>query len=233
MLFVHEVHKVVGRRAEAFEDAYRSGWLPALATGTDARLLWYLDLAHGSGPSYRVVTITAVEDGAAWQRLAERVAVGDLRSWARQLDGLQHESRGRVMAPLDWSPSIGAISDLPVEPGGHEPTLYMEDTMWPFPGRLADYMRAAGAVYRPAIDADDSHVRLTMTLALRPLPGTGRASEVTLLQRITSVPLLLALLTNEIPDELTRPGSWMHDALDLRDQWQSRILRSATWSPLP
>jgi hypothetical protein len=26
-------------------------------------------------------------------------------------------------------------------------------------------------------------------------------------------------------------GSWMHDALSLRDRWQSRLLRTAAWSP--
>jgi len=28
------------------------------------------------------------------------------------------------------------------------------------------------------------------------------------------------------------PGTWMHDALEVRDDWQSRLLRSANWSPL-
>ena len=58
MLFVHEVHTVVGKRADQFEDAYRHGWMPILAEGSDARLLWYFDHAHGSGPAYRVVTVT-------------------------------------------------------------------------------------------------------------------------------------------------------------------------------
>ena len=40
------------------------------------------------------------------------------------------------------------------------------------------------------------------------------------------------LLTREVPPELTRPGTWMHDALALRDQWQSRLLRTTRWSPL-
>jgi hypothetical protein len=31
MLFVHEVHTVVGKRADQFEDAYRHGWMPILA----------------------------------------------------------------------------------------------------------------------------------------------------------------------------------------------------------
>jgi hypothetical protein len=233
VLFVHEIHKVVGKRAEAFEDAYRSEWLPILAAGDDARLLWYFDLAHGSGLSYRAVTVTAVADGMAWARLADRVAHGDLRSWARRLDALQHESRGRVMSALGWSPPIGSLEELPTEGAGHEPVMYMEDTMWPFPGSLHDYVDAAGAVYKPAIHADDSKVRLKIALATQTMPGAGRAPEVTLLQRLSSLAPLVHLLTNDLPADVTGPGSWMYEALELRDQWQSRLLRSAPWSPLP
>ncbi len=231
MLFIHEVHKVVGTCASEFEEAYRGGWMPRLAEGPDARLLWYLDLAHGSGLAYRAVTVTAVTDGAAWQRLAARVARGDLQSWARRLDGLQHESSSRIMLPLDWSPSI-EMAEVPTEPAEHEPTMYMEDTMWPFPGRIGDYIEAAGGVYQRSLHSDDARVGLRIELALQTMPGAGRRPEVTLMQRISSLPPLIHLLTHDIPSEVTQPGSWMHDALELRDQWNSRLLRTATWSPL-
>ncbi len=233
VLFVHEVHKVVGKEADRFEDAYRSGWMPLLAKGNDARLVWYLDLAHGSGPSYRAVTVTAVTDGVAWQRVADRVATGDLRSWARTLDGLQHESHGRIMVPLPWSPALSALSEIPTEPGDHEPTLYMEDTMWPFPGKLGAYIEAAGAIYRRSLAAEGSQMQMSVALALQTTPGAGRYPEVTLFQKLSSIPRLIRLLTSDSPTEVTGPGSWMATALELRDQWQSRLLRSAPWSPLP
>ena len=233
MLFIHEVHKVVGKTADRFEDAYREGWLPELARGSDARLVWYFDLAHGSGLSYRVITVTAVADGASWARLAERMAGGDLRSWARHRDRLQHESTSRILAPLDWSPAIGTMATFPIEPVDHEPTLYMEDTMWPFPGKVRTYIEASGNTYRRALQAPESQMRMTIALALQTVPGAGRSPEVTLLQRLSSLPPLIRLLTNDIPSEVVAPGSWMHDALELRDQWRSKILRSAPWSPLP
>ena len=59
MLFLHETHRVAGRRADEFEAAWR-GQLDALAKGDDARLLWFFHQAHGTGLSYVVVTITAV-----------------------------------------------------------------------------------------------------------------------------------------------------------------------------
>jgi hypothetical protein len=231
VLFIHEVHKVVGKRAAQFEEAYRDGWMPKLAERPDARLLWYLDLAHGGGLAYRAVTVTAVADGAAWNRLADRVASGDLRSWGRQLDGLQHECTSRIMMPLAWSPAI-ELADVPTEPSEHDPTMYMEDTMWPFPGKVGDYIEAAGGVYRHSLGSEDARVGLRIELAYQTVPGAGRSPEVTLMQRISSLPPLIHLLTNDIPREVTQPGSWMHDALELRDQWHSRLLRSAVWSPL-
>jgi hypothetical protein len=233
VLFVHEVHKVVGKAAAEFEDAFRNRWMPTLAEGSDARLVWYFDLAHGSGLAYRAVTVTAVADAAAWSRLADRVAEGDLRSWARDLDGLQHESVGRIMAALEWSPSIGSLQDIPTDPGvEHEPTMYMEDTMWPYPSKVRDYIKAAGSVYQKSLGADGSQMQMHIELALQTLPGSGRYPEVTLMQKLSSLPPLIRLLTHDIPPEVTGPGSWMHEALDLRDQWRSKLLRSAVWSPL-
>ena len=56
--------------------------------------------------------------------------------------------------------------------------------------------------------------------------------EVTLMQRIHDSGALLKLLQTEIPPEYRRPGTWMHDALELRDEWTSRLLRTSSWSPL-
>jgi hypothetical protein len=51
------------------------------------------------------------------------------------------------------------------------------------------------------------------------------------MQRILDPDRLLGLLTTDIPPAMRAPGTWMHDALELRDQWQSKLLRSASWSP--
>jgi hypothetical protein len=233
VLFIHEVHTVVGRCADQFEDAYRSGWMSALARGSDARLLWYLDLAHGSGLAYRVVTVTGVTDGAAWARLADRVSDGDLQSWARHRDGLQHRSQSRTLIPLPWSPELPPLAEVPTDPVDNPPTLYMEDTMWPFPGRAGAYCEAAGAVYRRALEAPDARMHMSVDLAAQTMPGAGRHPEVTLFQTLSSLPRLVDLLTTDLPAEVTAPGSWMHQALELRDQWRSALLRTASWSPLP
>jgi hypothetical protein len=56
---------------------------PRFGSDDDARVLWVLRLAHGIGESYRVITMTALRDGAAWERLADRLEHGDLADWAR------------------------------------------------------------------------------------------------------------------------------------------------------
>jgi hypothetical protein len=53
------------------------------------------------------------------------------------------------------------------------------------------------------------------------------------MQRILDPDRLLGLLTTDIPAEMRAPGTWMHDALELRDRWESQLLRTSPWSPFP
>ena len=107
MLFIHEVHSVRGRAEDAFEAAFRDGWMPALAAADEARLLWYANHAHGSGPAYNVVTVTVVRDGPAWERLARRIQSGDLQQWNPQQqsgrgNGHEHSNRHDDGRGNDW-----------------------------------------------------------------------------------------------------------------------------------
>src|SRR2546423_12772974 len=104
MLFVHEVHQVVGPRSRDFEAAIRDDFQQLLAKTGDARLLWFLHQAHGTGPAYIVVTITAFRDAAAWQDLALRIQRGDLNRWARELDETRHDVRAKLLWPVPWAP---------------------------------------------------------------------------------------------------------------------------------
>ena len=104
MLFMHEVHSVLGEKEREFEAAYRDGWMALLADDDDARLLWYLNHAHGGGPAYNVVTVTAIRDGEAYERLANRLRSGDLLDWSRAVGEMRHEVNGKMLVPVDWSP---------------------------------------------------------------------------------------------------------------------------------
>src|ERR1700734_3870520 len=111
MLFMHETHKVMGRHAALFEELYRTEWMGALAAGDDARLVWYLNHAMGSGPAYQVVTITACSDGTAWEALAQRMQHGNLAGTASRLDSYRYEVEGKLLIPVPWS----ALQDVDLE----------------------------------------------------------------------------------------------------------------------
>jgi hypothetical protein len=232
LLFLHEIHEVRGAREEDFEAAFREGWMPALARTDDARLLYFLHHAHGSGVSYRVVTITAVRDGNAWGRLVRRVDSGDLRDWARGVDHLRHDVRGKVLITLPWSP-LQEISfeDVATKAVEREPSVFMEDTVWPHEDKLETYVERAGSHY--AREMRDRGEILTIEASFRTALGAGRRREVVLWQRVVRTEHLAALIAREVPERFRQPGTWMHDALDLRDQWESRLLRTAPWSPWP
>ena len=231
MLFIHEVHTVRGRAEDAFEAAFREGWMPDLATGDEARLLWYANQAHGSGPAYTVITVTAVRDGAAWERLALRIQKGDLRQWMRELDELRHDVEAKLHVPLGWSPLNDLdINKVPIDGCDHELTLYMEDTMWPYEDKFGEYIDRCGEVYSKSLDRPNP--LLTIEAAFQPTLGSHCRREVTLMQRIHDSDALLKLFQSEIRPEYRRPGTWMYDALELRDQWSSRLLRTSSWSPL-
>lgn len=233
MLFVRELHEVVGAREDAFEAAYRERFAPVLARGADARLLYYLHLAHGSGPSYHVVTITALRDATSFGALAQRMLDGDLAELARELDALRHDTSAKLLVPLPWSPLRLDLAAVPAA-ADHDPALYMEDTVWPYEGRLDDYIARAGTHYRGELAkrAEERRSMIELQAGFRCAWGAGRRREIVLWQRVTDPRALQQLLTHEIPAAYKRPGSWMHDALELRDRWESRLLRSARWSPL-
>jgi hypothetical protein len=233
MLFLHEVHKVVGARADDFEEAYRKGWMPMLAKGDDARLLWYMNHAMGSGPSYIVVTITGIKDGAAWERMAQRFQKGDLREWVNEVDALRYDVNGKILLPVYWS-RIQEVDfkTVPTDGREHELSLFMEDTGWPY-SSLDDYIKMWDEIYARPMSLAPSNMRiLDIQACFQVAHGSYQRREAMLWQKITSLDALTHLLTNELGPEQRKPGTYMVDALKYRDQWQSRLLRSSAWSPL-
>lgn len=233
MLFLHETHKVVGAREDDFEAAYREGWMPMLAADDDARLLWYANQAHGSGASYTVVTITGITDGAAWERLARRAQTGDLRPWMRGLDDLRHDVTGKMLLPVGWSPIQQVdLETVPTDSASHDVSLFMEDTGWPF-APLDDYIRMWDEIYyRPL--SKTSQI-LDIQACFQVAHGSYKRREAMLWQKISPTndyATLVRLLTADIPPEKRGPGTYMHDSLKYRDQWESRLLRTSAWSPL-
>jgi hypothetical protein len=103
MLFIHDVHEVIGEREYDFEDAVRDVYAPAVSED-GARLLWYLHSVHGAAPAYTIVTVTAVRDGATWHRLVQRMTGGDLADWRENVDAMRYGCTSSLLVQTDWSP---------------------------------------------------------------------------------------------------------------------------------
>jgi hypothetical protein len=230
VLFLHEVHHVRGRQEDAFEAAYRDGWMAQLAKGDDARLLWFLHHAHGSGPAYHAVTITAVRDGAAYERLVGEVHEGALRPWARDVDELRHDVVAKLMVQVPWSPMGDLeLAGVPTDGAEHELSLYMEDTGWPH-AAIDDYVAFWESMYLGLTQSAAS--MLDIQAVFRAAFGAGRRKEAVLMQKIVDHGALLRLLTTEVPEQYRGPGTFMYEALAYRDRWESKLLRTSAWSPL-
>ena len=148
MIFVHEVHEAVAGKMEELGETVRTVWQPFVEEHRQARLLWFWELAHGTGASYQAVSLTAVRDWAAWGELVARAA--HFQEWRRRVSALRREVTAKILLPAPWSPL--ADVDLDAEPGEREaerPGLYLHDTGWPFPGQLESYVDALGTVFLP------------------------------------------------------------------------------------
>jgi hypothetical protein len=119
----------MGEREIDLDDAIRDVYAPTIADD-DARLAWYLYSTHGAGDAYYTIVITALRDGAAWERLSRRLRYGDLKDWSSQLDTLTYSSRSSLMVSTDWSPLARLELDaFPTEPAEHDVSLFREDTL--------------------------------------------------------------------------------------------------------
>jgi hypothetical protein len=202
------------------------------------RLLWALEQAHGTGPAYTFITLLGATSLDAYARLDGRVRRGDLRDWWTELDGLRHAAAAKILVPTAFSPMAELdLASVPM-PGdddhGPQLPLFMEDTAWPHPGLLNAYLEKAGTLYVETLRKAAEHKVdiIELVAAFTPLLGAGPEREVVLWQRLKRPDYLLPLLSREVPPEHRGPGTWMHDALDVRDTWESRLLRVEPWSPL-
>ena len=234
MLFMHETHRVIGRYAPEFEALVRDDWMVALARGGDARLLWYLNHAMGSGPAYEVVTITAVTDGAAWEALGRRMVDGDLALLATRLDSCRHEVEGKLLLPVYWSALQEVDLDaVPADARTHDLSVYMQDTGWP-DAPLDEYIELWDHDYWQIMRQTPPEKKLLdIQACFQVAHGSGIRPEAILMQKVVNVDTLGRLLAStEEHDPTTWPGTYMAKGLEIRDQWESKLLRTSDWSPL-
>lgn len=223
MLFIHDTFVVIGTHQFDFEDAVREGYATAVADD-DTRFLSYLHAVHGSSEGYLVTMLTAVRNGAALDRLAQRMRYGDLAAYASQIAALRYRCHSSLLVRAEWihAPEL-ELADIPVTNVDHDTALFREDIL-EGPGindalsrtMAADQFLGGNDVltfdtaFQPALEIDT---------AVRVLYRIGDADTFTNAWRTDICwddwP---GSLTPQLPDGVHSCG---------------RYLRSARWSPLP
>jgi hypothetical protein len=224
MIYLHEIHEVAGGKMEDFETAIREQWRPLAERDGNVRLLWFWDHGHGTGPSYQAVSISVIRDWPAWGALIDRLTGSpDGRTWYRDVAPLRKDVTAKLLLPVHWSPlqdvelvagSSRTTASAPAAASGEAPPMYLHDTGWPFPGRLVrPQTRTSGMI----------------SIAACWRTVTGKQHEVVLLQKIENWEAFARLLT----DGAAQPqrSGWMVEGLTYRDRWESKLLRTVSWSP--
>jgi hypothetical protein len=217
VLFLHDVHAAIGEREIELDEMVRDVYAPRVADD-GGRLLWYLYSTHGAGDAYFVVMITALQDGAAWERLSRRLRYGDLADWQVAVDALTYSSQSTLMAPTDWSPTAGLdLESVATEPTQHDVRVFREDSL--VGARIEE------AVVPPSRAAGNL---LECVAGLRPLLSPD--GPVHVLYRLASQEALESALATESGwDDWS--GS-LTTALPAGGHRSSRLLRNVPWSPL-
>jgi len=106
MIFLQEIHEVIGGKMEEFSEAMRDRWKPLIEQGGLARVLWFWELTMMTNVSYTAVSITAVRDWQSWGTLVDRM-VSD-RKWKKWNHDVCEYRRDVVSKMLLPNPLIAA-----------------------------------------------------------------------------------------------------------------------------
>lgn len=230
MFFVHEIHALDPAGTEAFDTALREQWVPAVADDDSTRLTWAVRSTPTSISFPEVITLTAVTDGKAMERFAKRMRKGDLRDIATELEPHRRNYTLRLLAPLEEFNSYEVqLDDLPLVRTDAPTELYIHDFVVPRLGMQRVY----------EIQMRDYFIKMLEIEALpmqtwggfETVAGGGRTPESLMLTHVNNSRALAELVVHGNPRVAPEPGTWMSDALKLRDTWVSRLVRSLPWSP--
>jgi hypothetical protein len=107
----------------------------------------------------------------------------------------------------------------------------MEDSGRPH-APLDDYIRFLDEGYRRRIAGRSAEERLLEIVAcFQVAHGSHDRREVVLMQRIVNPDRLLSVLATPTSARGGTSSEYMEEALRIRDLWESRLLRTSTWSP--
>jgi hypothetical protein len=230
MFFVHEVHELDPVGVEEFESALREHWVPTLAAEPGARLVWCARSMPGAISFPEIVTMTAVEDGAALERLAVRIRSGDLRAAAGELGHRRRDVATRIFAPLEEFNAYSVdLDEVPLTRSGAPGEMYIHDFVVPQPGMQRIYEVQMRDAFLKMLEVDA--LPMKMWGGFETVAGGGRIPLSLMITRAENARALSDLLAEGNPRVAPEPGSWMSEGLKLRDTWVSRLVRSVPWSP--
>jgi hypothetical protein len=227
MLFLHQIHEVAPGGEPELERFVRDEWLPTVNAHDGCRFAWFGTTTSAARFADEAITIVAFDDMAAFQRFAE---VERESAVTRSLRALRNDVQTRLLRPIDydpWTAGIGTIPDGPVE---GEIVTYMHDFVPPATGQMRAYVDMMRERYMALSSQALSGV--VLRTSWQTVSGGGRMPEMFNLSEIRDVDALVALIAHEIPRDYKQMGTWMWEALATRDQWTTRLARSATWSPV-
>jgi hypothetical protein len=227
VLYLHQIHQLRPDGESAFEAFIRDEWLPVVNAHAGARFAWYGTSTPSARFADEAITITAFDDPVALGRFADAERHSAL---SRALAGHRIGAQTRLLQPIDYDPWTAAGTPIPDGPTEGPITAYMHDFVPPVTGQMKAYADMMRERYMALSSQELSGV--VLRTSWRTVSGGGPLPEMFNLSEIRDVDALVTLVANEIPREYKQMGTWMWEALATRDQWTTRLARSASWSPV-
>jgi hypothetical protein len=227
VLYLHQIHELRPGNEGAFEAFVRDDWLPVVNAHAGARFAWYGMPTSAARFADEAITIVAFDDTRAFEGFAttERDSAVT-RSLREKRAGVQT----RLLRPIDYDPWTAADTKIPDGPQEGETVAYMHDFVPPVTGQMRGYIDMMRERYMALSSQELSGV--VLRTSWQTVSGGGRIPEMFNLSEIRDVDALVGLIAHEISREYKQMGTWMWEALATRDQWTTRLARSATWSPV-
>jgi hypothetical protein len=227
VLYLHQIHQLPPGAESTFEAFVRDEWLPAVNSNDGAQLAWYGMTTSPARFSDEAITIVAFDDATALDRFA---ATERRSTLSRALRSRRTGVQTRLLRPIDYDPWTAANTEIPDGPRDGATVTYMHDFVPPVTGQMRGYVDMMRERYMALSSQELSGV--VLRTSWQTVSGGGPIPEMFNLSEIRDVDALVALIAHEIPREYKQMGTWMWEALATRDQWTTRLARSATWSPV-